>query len=93
MAVGTPVDKDGLDYALGLFSNQLRAALENAESIASLTSGMQQTDLEAWGYSTDEAYLIKLMMEDANKVKAIRALYDAQFNDLKKFMGLPTTTV
>lgn len=86
---GVAFDKSGLDYALGMAANQLRAGVANVRAVAAKTSTLQQADLEALGYSADEAYAIKLVFETS--LNQLLTDYDTVFPDLKKFMGVPVT--
>lgn len=71
MTVGLTVEKANIDSNVGTLARDLNEMMGKLESIGNYFADKNQSDLEALGYSADEAYLLLLWSQDMLQFKQV----------------------
>lgn len=69
--IGLPVTKETIDRVLGTLCQRLNADFTEVETLKGWSDNTPQGDIEALGYSPDEAYLVKLVIDELNLLKQV----------------------
>lgn len=69
--IGLPVTKDTINRVLGTLCQRLNADFTEVETLKGWSDNTQQADIEALGYTADEAYLVKLLIDELNQLKQL----------------------
>lgn len=71
LAIGLPVTKDSLNRVLGTVCQQLEVNFDVIENLKGWSDNTQQADIEALGFTADEAYLIKVLIDDLHQLRTL----------------------
>lgn len=71
--IGYVVDADTINRTLGEVCKQLQDAFVEIETLKAWSAVTTQEAIEALGFATDDAYLVKLLIDDLDQ---LRALYE-----------------
>lgn len=69
--IGIHVDANTINVTLGDVCQQLQRAFTEIENLKGWSNNTPQADIEAMGFSTDDAYLVKLLIDDLYQLQTI----------------------
>lgn len=73
LAIGLPVTKESLNRALGTVCQQLEVNFDVIENLKGWSDNTQQSDIETLGFTADEAYLMKVVIDDLYQLRTLYA--------------------
>ncbi len=71
MAVGSPADKAAIDARSAYLAVQIRDTLDAASRLKLFLDGKSVADLEALGYTADEAAVLKSAFTDLDNLRSV----------------------
>jgi homoaconitase/3-isopropylmalate dehydratase large subunit len=71
VSIGRPATKADLDQAAGAIAISLFATMDNIAKVKSVLDTLTVTDLQALGYSSNEANQLKSAFTDLDKIRTV----------------------